>query len=416
MRHDGGMSHALTSSFCCLLLLLSQGALAQEAPRCDVSSHSSLFWSIETGCLEVPLDHTAPDGTKIPIYYEVSRPTQPSMGVIINFHGGPGYPRAHIPESGMLWEGMLAHYTFIYFHQRGSGWSGKVTNLKQLEGKGEYYTLDAVVEDARLLADALAPGLPVTVFGKSAGGFLSLLFALNYPERVSHVVLACTGADGDYLRHRDEVEAVFMQELDQRFPGFLRSWKRARINLATAPPPELAEPTVTTTPLGMLDEAYFDLSYSVRGQYEIVAIARETEKGSAGLLARRLRRGQVNLKGEGLESQSLLQHISCRELGHGDLHPFACMGISKAKEPYDVKPRLAELTMPVLVLSGQNDSVLPLRFQQDIVENLLAAPVTWAVFRWSGHMVFQEQPRASAEVILRFLGIEVPQMPQGTGM
>ncbi len=415
MRHDGAMMRWFPT-FLCLGLIWSLPAMGQEPVRCDTTSHKGTNWTITTGCAEVPLDPEVPQGPKIAIYYEVSRPLGEPMGVILNFHGGPGYPRMHIQETGFLWEGMLAHYTFIYFHQRGCGWSGRITDLRQLQGLEALYTLDTIVEDGRALVDLLAPELPVTVFGKSAGGFASMLFALRYPERVARAVLACTGPDGEYLKRRNEITLDFMQEMNQRFPGFSRSHQRARRRLIESPPETLKDPTGATDPLGLLDGAFFDLSYSVRGQYEMVAVSRDADSGQATLLAQRLRRGQANLDGGGLESPVLLQHISCRELGHGELHPFACMGIGRSAQSYDVKPRLHQLTMPVLVISGQHDSVLPVPQQQAIVDNLTSAPTQWAIFRWSGHMVFQEQPRASGEVILRFLGIETPQMPQNGGM
>lgn len=414
MRHDGAMRFL----FHIALLLLGQVSLAsaQVPSQCPTQRRVGPAWEIRTGCAEVPLDPASPDGLKIALYYELSTPVGPSMGVILNFHGGPGYPRAHIPERGFLWQGMLAHYTYLYFHQRGSGWSGKVESLAQLQGLESFYSLDTIVEDGRSLLDLLAPGQPVTVFGKSAGGFASLLFALRYPERVARAVLACTGPDGEYLRRRDQITRLFMAEMDMRFPGFARSYSKARRRLSESPPEPLANSQSVISPSSLLESAYFDLSYSLRGQYEMVAVARDVQWGEGRLLAQRLAKGQANLNGGGLESPVLLQHISCRELGHGEQHPFACMGVDRDVAPYDVKPRLHELTMPVLVVSGQYDSVLPVSQQQAIVDNLTSAPTQWAVFRWSGHMVFEEQPRASGEVILRFLGIEPPQKPQDSGL
>lgn len=418
MRHDGEMRalFQIAIVFAALLAVGAPHAFGQVSATCKVETRSGLAWEIHTGCAEVPLDPSSPDGPSITLYYELSRPKGPSMGVILNFHGGPGYPRAHIPERGFLWQGLLAHYTFLYFHQRGSGWSGRLETLAQLQGIEPFYSLDAIVEDGRALLDQLAPGQPVIVFGKSAGGFASMMFALRYPDRVARAVLACTGPDGDYLRKRDQITRQFMAEMDIRFPGFAGSHSRARRTLSQTPPEPLLMPDSVSSASTLLESAYFDLSYSVRGQYEMVAVARDIQWGEGRLLAQRLRKGQANLNGGGLESPVLLQHISCRELGHGELHPFACMGVSRDVSPYDVKPRLHELTMPVLVVSGQHDSVLPVSQQQAIVDNLTSAPTQWAVFRWSGHMVFEEQPRASGEVILRFLGIEPPQKPQDSGL
>ncbi|GEM_PF-6274391 len=392
------------------LILIPTQSWCQEAHKCEESTVDAPFWTITRGCIDVPHSYLAKEGPKTPVYYEISRPKEKPLGVILNFHGGPGYPRAHIPQRGPLWEGMLAHYTFIYFHQRGSGWSGKITDLRQVVGQESLYSLDTYVDDARYITRRLEPDSKVVVFGKSAGGFLAMLFAVKYPEMVSGAIVACSGPDGDYLRHRDKVKEHFTQEMEQRFRGFTTSLRRARARLASAPPPALAK-LQGQSPVGLLDSAFFDLSYSLTGQYEMVSLAREAELGAGVLLAKRARKGAANIFGGGLESGTLLQHISCRELGHGDLYPMSCIGVEKA-EPYDVKPRLKELAIPVLVLSGRYDSVLPLHFQEAIVRNLSSATVSWVILRWSGHMIFQEQPRASSTAILRFLGVAPPLPPQ----
>ena len=124
--------------------------------------------------------------------------------------------------------------------------------------------------------------------------------------------------------------------------------------------------------------------------------------------------GREVVASTGLESLAVLNHIGCRELGFGRASPWGCIKTPPGEE-FDMKPLLPHVTTPVLVISGRHDTVLPPRFQADIVDNLKNSHVTWRIFELSGHMVFQEQPRASAEAILDFLGIPHPQRPQRTG-
>ena len=71
--------------------------------------------------------------------------------------------------------------------------------------------------------------------------------------------------------------------------------------------------------------------------------------------------------------------------------------------------------MPALVLSGRYDPILPPRFQEEIAE-ALGGPVTWQVFDLSAHMVFREQPAATAGAVLDFLGVPRQQVPQLPGL
>jgi pimeloyl-ACP methyl ester carboxylesterase len=69
------------------------------------------------------------------------------------------------------------------------------------------------------------------------------------------------------------------------------------------------------------------------------------------------------------------------------------------------------VTARTLVLSGRHDPVLPPSFQEVIARGV-SGPVVWKVLELSGHMIFQEQPNASAAAVLEFLRIPAQQPAQ----
>ena len=78
---------------------------------------------------------------------------------------------------------------------------------------------------------------------------------------------------------------------------------------------------------------------------------------------------------------------------------------------YDVRDELASLPIPTLILSGRFDPILPPRFQQEIAE-AMGDFAQWHILELSAHMIFQEQPRASSELVLDFLQINRQQPAQ----
>jgi len=381
---------------------------------CEPSSRGGTAWRTVTGCTGVPLDHRKPVGESLDIYHELSVPAGKSLGKVIVFHGGPGFPRQSLGERGVLWEGLRAHFTVLYFHQRGAGWSGRIADDDQFRGNRGLYTLDAMVADAAILQEQLLGDGEAVLFGKSAGGFLAMKYALKHPDRVSALVLACTSADHRYISQRHTVKEQFITTMAERHPGFTETYNRA---LEVAAESDFASTEGIVGGLitsDLIDSVLFDLSYMMKGQFEMVAIARDAALGRYGLLIKRLKKGQQTIRTTGFESIAVLNNITCREFGYGNTNPLACQGIEESPR-YDIRASLKELTVPSLVISGRYDPILPPRFQQEIAESL-GGPVSWKVFDLSAHMVFREQPDATATTVLDFLGIPRQQVPQLPGL
>ena len=387
---------------------------AERPDECRRDTEEFPLWTEESGCIDTPWDALDPSAGKFPLYYELSRPTGPSMADLIVFHGGPGYPRRHLQRGGLLWESLRAHCTILYFHQRGSGLSARVADPAELEGKEDRFTLDRIVEDTWFLHQELLDGRPVVLLGKSAGGFLAMKFALAHPEATRALVLAATSPHHGYISARNEVKTGFFLSLEERWPGFLRALGRARVLLARADAKDVGPLAPGISRNDLLESMLFDLAYTLDGQFEMVAMARDLAERRFGLFTARAAAGKETLRPTGLESDAVLNLITCRELRFGLANPLLCRNVMEG-ELYDLRPRLKELTVPVLVLSGRYDPILPPSFQEEILRNL-PTPPEWHVFELSSHMLFEEQPKASAAYILDFLGIPRQQLPQSPGL
>ena len=405
------MSQILTLA----LLLVSAAPGLCKDDHCRPSTREAAAWVETTGCVQVPLDYAAPDGATLSLYYVRSQPRRSAAGRVIIFHGGPGFPSKRHPESGPLWAGLRASFDIIYFHQRGAGCSERLETLTTLKRKRlDAFRLDHMAEDARALHDAVWGGEGrVILFGKSAGGFLALKFALAWPERIDRLVLAATAAWHEYVSARDRVKTRFTDELGDRFPGFREALARAKARLPEGPLVRIRDQETRLSWTDMEEATLFDLTYTLRGQYEAVAIVRQLADGGTTLLQERLDRGASVLRLDELSSEALFLVVACRELGWAKQQPAACLLAGAKRRPYDLRKRLVEVGAPVLLLSGANDPVLPVRYQQEIAVGLRSEVLTaHDTMDHSAHMLFWEQPRASARRILGFLGVELQQPPQ----
>jgi pimeloyl-ACP methyl ester carboxylesterase len=137
--------------------------------------------------------------------------------------GGPGFPAAGFENLG----GLDRHRTLIELNPRGVADSDPA----------QTYTLEDHAADVEALREHL--GLEtIDLFGHSAGGFMSIVYAATYPARVRRLVLC-----GTFARFSDESRAAFgrflaERENDPRFADAVAA-RREREENPPADPAEL---------------------------------------------------------------------------------------------------------------------------------------------------------------------------------
>ena len=84
--------------------------------------------------------------------------------------------------------------------------------------------------------------------------------------------------------------------------------------------------------------------------------------------------------------------------------PAACLADWQACDAFDVRARLGEVRVPVLVVHGDQDALTPGRFQARLAEALPGS--TRVELAGVGHMLPWEAPEALAQAVLGWIGSE----------
>lgn len=248
---------------------------------------------------------------------------------ILAVHGGPGTDhRLFRPELDRL--GAVAR--IVYFDLPGHGRSPEPRDFA-LE------TMAQSLEEVRLAAGAEH----VTLLGSSYGGFVSLAYALAYPERVARLILVDTAASGSF---REQSIAIARGRAD---PPMLAAFERLWSD-------ELRGDADFREQWGVLFPLYF--ARATRPQIDAFA-----SRTSYRLATRR-----------------------------AILPTFA---------GYDLRPRLAELRMPALVIVGEHDWITPPPQARELAAALPNAQLE--VFENSGHYPFLEEPERFMALVEAFL-------------
>ncbi|MDC7247838.1 MAG: alpha/beta fold hydrolase, partial [Sphaerochaetaceae bacterium] len=147
---------------------------------------------------------------------------------VLMIHGGPGVPFAG------PWEGLegIEGYQFHYYHQRGCGLStipfegfngSYPDNMKLLESRLGLAENLKDIERIRMILGVEK----IILIGHSFGGFLAALYAAEYPERVSRMILV---EPADMLRlpnahgGMNQVEEYLPDELKKEYKAFTKEY------------------------------------------------------------------------------------------------------------------------------------------------------------------------------------------------
>ncbi|MBN2627306.1 MAG: alpha/beta hydrolase [Spirochaetales bacterium] len=302
---------------------------------------------------------TGPDYWRMDENTELYHFSQGEGRNVLMIHGGPGAP---FPGP---WPGLerLEGYRFHYYHQRGCGRSTVPfsdfprapfpKNAARLEDRlGLSRQLEDIERIRRLLGEE-----KLIIIGHSFGGFLAVLYALEFPDRVERMILV---EPADMLAMppphggMNQIEAALPPVLAQEYKKFTREYfnygkffKRTEEELA-----------------------YLNGRY---GDFYFAALEIRSPGSTAAL--------------EGTASS-----VSGGFSGHA---PFFSLGRS-----YDYREMLRSIGCPVLVIHGAKDLYGPEATRE--YAELLPKGV-YTEMAGSSHFPFMEEPEAFRSVVEDFL-------------
>ena len=232
---------------------------------------------------------------------------------------------------------LAATMQLVYFDHRGQGRSAK--------GDPARYTLDENVEDMEALRRHLGLG-PIVSIGTSYGGMVAMAHAARYPDAVARLVLIVTAAHGGFI---PRAEAYIR---DHGTPEQIRVCQRLWSG-TFATPAQMVEFYAVMGPL-----------YSRR--YD-PALAMQT-------------------RDRAIHSPEPLNRA------------FAPGGVLRG---FDLRPELAAITAPTLILAGAHDWICPPAFSEEI--HALIPGSRLEVFEGSAHTIRADEPERLVATITRFV-------------
>jgi proline iminopeptidase len=253
---------------------------------------------------------------------------------LVAMHGGPG-----LDHTTLLGLGPLARdYQLVFYDHRCNGRSS---------GDPETMTWENLVADADALRAAFGFDRWI-VLGHSFGGHVALMYALQYPERVSHLVLMDTAAeDRWYAEHAPNLLAK---------RGYRASTVAAARRFYTG---DIEPRKVGITAMRFL-RAYFH-HVGIRDVPAMLAAAYRMKRRPSA-------------------------HV---------------VGFGRLLKTWNVMGRLPEIDMPTLVVAGRDDFLFPPECQAILADRLPNAVLE--IIERAGHNPQDENPDALIEAIRRFL-------------
>ena len=224
----------------------------------------------------------------------------------------------------------------VYFDHRGQGRSAR--------GEPATYTLDQNVDDMEALRRHLGLG-PIVSIGTSYGGMVAMAHAARYPAAVSRLILVVTAAHSGFIARAQEIVAERGNAAQQAmcealFAGALRT-------------PEQVE-----------------RYYEVMGPM----YSRRFDAATAGAV-----RGRSTPSPEPLNQA------------------FAPGG---GLRDFDLRPEIAGIAVPTLVLAGRHDWICPPEFSEEIAAVIPGARLR--IFEESSHSIRVDEPEALIAAIRAF--------------
>ena len=225
----------------------------------------------------------------------------------------------------------------VYFDHRGQGRSAK--------GDPATYTLDENVEDMEALRQHLGLG-PIVSIGTSYGGMVAMAHAARYPRSVSHLVLVVTAAHAGFNARARQIVA----------------------ERGTAEQKEVA---------AQLWAGALDTPEKLRRYYDVMGPLYSRSHDPVAAKAGRDR---------GILSPEALNRA------------FAPGGFL---QHYDLRPELARIVAPTLILAGRHDWICPPEFSEEIHRLIPGSDLR--IFEHSSHSIRADEPQALLDAIAGFV-------------
>jgi pimeloyl-ACP methyl ester carboxylesterase len=256
--------------------------------------------------------------------------------------GGPGFSSRYLSNLA----GLDDELELVLLDPRGTGGSDPA-------GDPSGYAIDDYASDIEELREHL--GLErMLLLGHSHGGVAAIAYASSHPERVERLILAST-----LPRHGPEQEAAMQAALETKsgepwYPDALAALET-----------ELAGNFVDGAELMQLCQRMMPFYFARYGDAERAYV--ESMDGE-----------ELSVDALRLWEKEIFEH-------------------------FDLRPRLAALTMPTLVITGEEDFITGPACAAELVEGIEGAEEF--VLAGAGHMIFVESPEPFREAVLSFLGV-----------
>lgn len=275
---------------------------------------------------------------------------------ILMVHGGPGYP------FDQEWKGLdqlTKDYKFYYYHQRGCGKSTRIIDkftsrnfYKNMNFLNEHLGLPAQIADIEQIRRKIGQE-KITIIGHSFGGFLAVLYAIEFPEHVKSLVLV---SPAEVVKMPAETGGLY-EIVRRRLSG-----------------DDLVE-----------YEKYLD------NYFDYGSLFSKTES-------------QLAKENHGFIKYFNLatNNTSEKEPSEGEIGGWiqqACF-LSMGKK-HDYSGFLSEIQCPVMVIHGKED-IIPVSSNRQYLDHIPQAELK--VIENASHFSFDEQPAEFGEILANFLG------------
>ena len=258
--------------------------------------------------------------------------------------GGPGFSSLYLGELGGLGDPL----ELVLLDPRGTGESDP-------PGDPRAFAIDDYVSDLEELRAHL--GLErMLLFGHSHGGIVAIAYAARHPERVEGLILASATARFSAEQNAAMEEAILAKSGEPWY--------------------EDARNAFETEIVGDFSSDEELIALSVRMMPFYFAHYGDAERAWTQSLAG----DRLNADATRLWEKEIFEH-------------------------FDLRPELARITAPVLVITGEKDFITGPSSVTELEQGLPNAETV--ILSGVGHLIFVEAPEAFREAVLSFLGVRV---------